>query len=130
MKRARPKKRRRRLDSCLRHCVARLTGRDVRRVPHFVRKYKGHWHQALCRWCDRNGYVMLMYPLASKRRYLSIVSEGCRRWINIGETKSGSSHAVLLEAEPGQPGRVTFDSGHPLRKTIASLFIFKKRGML
>lgn len=115
-------------NDCLRQCVARVVGRPVHRVPHFVKKYGGRWSYHLARWLERVGFVMI-YVVRGKGSRV-VATEGVRSWILIGPTsgkrKRPCHHAVVMSARPFQAGRVTWDGGIPLKRVDRTLYILPK----
>lgn len=122
------RKRRKPANDCLRQCVARLLGRPVHRVPHFVRKYGGRWAYYLARWCERIGYAVI--DIVKTRGCMVVASEAIRAWILIGpssrKAKRPNYHAILMRARPNQPAVVEWDGGIPLRRATRTLYIVPK----
>jgi hypothetical protein len=115
-------------DDCLRQCVARVTGRKPSRVPHFVRKYRGRWSWHLAVWCERVGFHSILFRRVRGFCGDGEISEGVRRWIQIGFTQKGTSHAVVMECAPGERGHVVYDAGTPLKRVTRILVIIPHDG--
>ena len=95
-------------NDCLRQCLARLTGRPVHRVPHFVGKYKGRWSWYLARWCDRTGHAMFMVRAGRGTLWNN---ECSGPWIAIGPSRRDpKNHHATLVSNDG----VVWDGGIPL----------------
>lgn len=123
MMKKKTKKRRRRVEGdCLRQCVARVIGREPRRVPHFVGKYRGRWLFFLDKYLRRIGYRMVMAGTSTKRP--ATVGTGVNKWIEIGTTKHGSRHAIVVKARKGKPV-AQYHGGNPLKKWDSILVIWK-----
>lgn len=111
---------------CLRQCVARVLGRKPHTVPDFVRLYRGRWSWHLMQWCERIGRHAILAPARGRYWSETHASEGVRRWIQIGVTRRGTHHAVVMEAEKNRPARVTYDGGSPLKRVKGILYILEK----
>lgn len=108
-------------DDCLRQCLARLVGRPVHRVPHFVKRYRGYWVYHLMVWCRRVGWNMV---LADVSRTCQVAATWPAMWIELGPTKvRGTCHAILVKR--GKRSRLTtvWDGGNPIRKTERILIL-------
>lgn len=106
-------------DDCLRQCVARVLGVEPRRVPHFVRRYRGRWSWHLGRWCARRGILVVLAPTRPSRSVI-VAGAPCRH-IRIGIGRSGARHAVVHEAD----GTCSYDGGNPLR-TVDTVVVLAK----
>lgn len=121
MKAPRFKKYRGGKNDCLRQCVARLTGRQPSRVPHFVGLYGDRWSWYLSRWCDRTGHAMFLVQTRGRAHWNS---EHSGPWCAIGLTKAGGAdaHATVV-CNSG----VVWDGGFPLRRCRLMLLIWKRK---
>lgn len=113
-----PKKYRRGKNDCFRQCVARVTGRHPRKVPHFLGLYGGRWLYHFIVWAERIGYAVVV----TKRE--STFSRSILQWINIGVCRDGVGHAVVMRAaSPSAPATVVYDDGFRLRRVQQSIIM-------
>lgn len=108
---------------CLRRCLARLLRLPLRSVPDFVNRKGGtRWAYHLTQWGNRRGYAVIV---AKTKVVLPL---NVKAWINIGTTRRGTRHAVVMESASWQhEAACVYDGGNPLVRVDTILLVLPLR---
>lgn len=110
-------------DDCLRMCVAYALNRPASKVPHFVKRYGGHWRYHLAQWLKRRRMALVQVDGEPR----DFIGRG-PLYIACGPTKNTKRnnwhHAVVK-----RHGEVVYDSaeGTPLTKVLWSFLVLRNK---